>query len=289
MEVSADHVRGPRNGDDELTIRASTGSLYGDTPFLRIGTGPPLVAVLGLTPDHDIPTGWERRMILSSATPASRHFTVYAVNRKRGLKPGESMSDIAGHLAEAIEHDLGEPVRLQGTSTGGSVALQLAIDRPDLVRRLVVIASAYRLGPRGKAMQAEMAALIRTGNKEDVWPHLMTSMMLPSPLRVPARPLARLATRSMVPTDPGDMLATLEAEDAFDVRADLSRITAPTLVIGGSKDPFYSRKLFEETALEVADGRAHVFAGWGHARAASSTATRNLALGFMLSESDTRS
>lgn len=58
------------------------------------------------------------------------------------------MSDIAGYLAEAIEHDVGEAVRLQGTSTGGSVALQLAIDHPDLVRRLVVVASAYRLGAR---------------------------------------------------------------------------------------------------------------------------------------------
>lgn len=270
-----------------MSVQASTGFLYGDTPYLRIGTGPPLVMVQGLTPEHDIPTGWERRMILSSATPSARHFTVYAVNRRRGLKPTESMSDIARHLADALEHDLGEPVRLQGTSTGGSVALQLAIDRPDLVRRLVVVASAYRLGPRGKALQADMAALIRAGHKEDAWSHMMTSMM-PAPLRVPARPLARLATRSMVPADPGDILVTLEAEDVFDVRADLPRITAPTLVIGGAKDSFYSPELFEETARGVANGRAHIFAGWGHARTAASKATTNLALGFMLGESDIR-
>jgi pimeloyl-ACP methyl ester carboxylesterase len=86
----------------------------------------------------------------------------------------------------------------------------------------------------------------------------------------------------MVPTDPGDMLVTLEAEDAFDVRADLPRITAPTLVIGGTKDSFYSPELFEETAREVGDGRAHILAGWGHVRVARSSATTNLALGFML-------
>ena len=264
-----------------MTTQASTGYLRGDTPDLRIGTGPPLVMVMGLTPDHDIPTGWERRMVLSAATPFAPHFTVYSVNRKRGLKPGESMSDIAGHLAEAIEHDVGEAVRLQGTSTGGSVALQVAIDHPDLVRRLVVVASAYRLGPRGKALQAEMAALIRAGHKEDAWPHMMTSLM-PAPLRGPTRPLARFATRSMVPADPGDMLVTLEAEDAFDVRADLPRITAPTLVIGGTKDSFYSPELFEETAREAGDGRAHIHTGWGHVRVAQSSATTNLALGFML-------
>ncbi len=133
-----------------MSARTSTGFLHDETPFLRLGQGPPLVMVAGLTPRHEVPRGWERRMALTSARPLGRHFTVYAVNRKRGLAPGESMSDIAAHLANAIEHDLGEPVFLTGTSTGGSVVLQLAIDRPDLVRRLVVIASAYRLGPRGR-------------------------------------------------------------------------------------------------------------------------------------------
>jgi pimeloyl-ACP methyl ester carboxylesterase len=264
-----------------MTTQTSTGFLYGDTPYLRIGKGPPLVMVMGLTPEHGIPTGWERRSTLSSATPFARHFTAYAVNRKRGLKPGESMSDIAGHLAEAIEHDVGEPVCLQGTSTGGSVALQLAIDRPDLVRRLVVVASAYRLGPRGKALQAEMAALIRAGRKEDAWLYMMTSLM-PTPLRRPIRPLTRFVARSMVPADPGDNLVTLEAEDTFNVRADLPRITAPTLVIGGTKDSFYPAELFEQTAREVGDGRAHILEGWGHIRVAQSSATANLALGFML-------
>lgn len=237
--------------------------------------------VMELATDHETPTGWERRMALSTATPFARHFTVYAVKGKRGLKPGESMSDIAGHLAEAIEHDVGEAVRLQGTSTGGAVALQLAIDHPDLVRRMVVVASAYRLGPRGKALQAEMTALIRADRKEDALSHMMTSIM-PAPLRRPLRPLARFATRSIVPADPGDMLVTLEAEDAFDVRADLPRITAPTLVIGGTKDFYYSPELFEETAREVANGRAHILAGWGHNRVSVSSATKNLALGFML-------
>jgi len=79
----------------EMTPRGSTGFLHDEIPYLRIGEGPPLLMVQGLTPDHDIPKGWQRRMALSYATPLAPHFTVYAVNRKRGLRPGESMSDIA--------------------------------------------------------------------------------------------------------------------------------------------------------------------------------------------------
>jgi len=264
-----------------------TGFLTGDVPYLKVGQGPPLVVAQGLAPQHDVPRGWERRMALSFAKPFRQHFTVYAVSRKRGLQPGESMSDIAGHLAHAIERDLKEPVFLQGTSTGGSVALQLAVDRPDLVRRLVVVASAYRLGPRGREVQAETARLTRAGDARDAWAMLMSSL-LPGQGDGPLRPLSRLAGAPLAPDDPSDLLVTLDAEDAFDVEADLPRITAPTLVIGGSKDPFYPREMFERTATGVQDGRAHIIEGWGHMRTSGSGATVNLTLGFMLAGTPVR-
>ncbi|HEX3957616.1 MAG TPA: alpha/beta hydrolase [Trebonia sp.] len=259
----------------------SAGFLHDDVPYLKVGQGPPLVMVAGLTPDHDVPTGWERRMAVTSARPLAQDFTVYVVNRKRGLNAGESMSDIAGHLVSAIEHDIGGPVFLQGTSTGGSVALQLAVDRPELVRRLVLVAAAYRLGPVGLAQQAEMARLIRAGRPREAWASVITAT-LPPALRGPAHPLSRLAAGRMTPADPTDMLVTLEAEDAFDVESSLARVSAPTLVIGGGGDIFYSAELFRGTAAGVQDGRAHIFPDWGHARASSSAATSHLALGFLL-------
>lgn len=261
--------------------RGAVGFLYDDVPYLKIGSGPPLVSVLGLSGAHDVPTGFDRRLAMAHARPLALHFTVYVVNRKRGLKLGESMSDIAAHLAHAIEHDVGQPVFLDGTSTGGSVALQLAVDRPDLVRRLVVISAAHRLGPRGREVQAEMARLIRAGEPREAWASMMTSM-LPPALRGPVRPVARLAVGPMVPIDPTDVLVTVDAEDAFRVESDLPRISAPTLVIGGSKDVFYTEDLFRQTAAGVRDGRVHIFPGYGHGRASMCTETAHLTLGFML-------
>ena len=126
-----------------------------------------------------------------------------------------------------------------------------------------------------------MARLTRAGQGAEAWAGLMTSM-LPAPLRRPMRPLARQATGSMPPDDPTDLLVTLDAEDAFDVEARLPRVTAPTLVIGGGKDAFYTRELFEGTAAGVRDGRVHVFQDWGHARTSGSNATTHLTLGFLL-------
>ena len=73
--------------------------LLGGVPYIAVGEGPPLVLVEGLTPTSQVPTGLIRRMTLSGTGVLTRDFRVYWVNRKQGLSPGESMSEIAGHLA----------------------------------------------------------------------------------------------------------------------------------------------------------------------------------------------
>ena len=265
----------------------SSGLLAGGVPYLAIGDGPPVVSVEGLTPTHEIPTGWSRRMALSGLAELTGDFRVYWVNRKQGLSPGESMSDIAGHLAAAIEDEFGEPVLLTGRSSGSSVALQLAVDRPELVRALVVVAALPRAGGPGVETEQELARSIREGDFAGGWARMMTER-LPAPLQRPAVPLLKLLTRSMAPDDPTDLLVSIEAELAFDVGDRLDRITAPTLVIGGAKDPYNPPDAIEEIAAGVQNGRAHIYPTWGHLRTCMSSTTGKLTLGFFLAAPDAR-
>lgn len=112
----------------------------------------------------------------------------------------------------------------------------------------------------------------------------MTDAVSAPLLRLPMHALMWLAGPSMAPDDPSDMLATIAAEDAFDVGSRLDRIQAPTLVLGGAKDPFYSVDLFRGTAAGVRDGRAVVFPGRGHLGVVSSRVAHGVALGFFLGE-----
>lgn len=259
----------------------STGLLAGGVPYMAMGHGPPLVSVEGLTPTHEVPTGLARRMYLSGVAELSDDFRVYWVNRKQGLREGESMSEIAGHLAAAIEQEIGEPVLLTGRSSGGSLALQLAVDRPDLVRALVVVAATYRTAGRGRQVGQELARSIRAGDPVGGWARAMTAD-LPPPARGPMTPLARVMARAMVPDDPTDMLVSMEAEVAYDVGNHLNRITAPTLVIGGAKDPLNPADELRHIAARVKDGRAHIYPTWGHRRTCMSAMTTGLTLGFFL-------
>lgn len=284
-------------GDDEATLlpwrrrRLATVSSRGEgssvdegqlstgVPYLRLGQGPPLLVASGLTPEHANPTGMTRRFSLSWAAPFAEHFTVYLCNRRPGLEPGTTVADVAADYATGIEQDIGEPVLLHGTSTGGSVALQLAIDRPDLVRRMVVAAAACRLSARGREIQAEVARAAERGDRRGALASL-SAALVPAPLAPLARGIGWLAGGSFTTTP--DMLAMIAAEDDFDVEAALPRIDAPTLVIGGAADGFYSEDLFRRTAAGIPHGEAVILRGKDHRYVAGSKGPANLALGFLL-------
>jgi pimeloyl-ACP methyl ester carboxylesterase len=78
------------------------------------------------------------------------------------------------------------------------------------------------------------------------------------------------------------MMITIAAEDRFDAEPDLQRVQAPSLVLGGTADSFYSEDLFRRTAAGVGNGRAVIFSGKGHAYAATSKTAASIALGFLL-------
>jgi pimeloyl-ACP methyl ester carboxylesterase len=61
------------------------------------------------------------------------------------------------------------------------------------------------------------------------------------------------------------MLVTVAAEDVFDVCAELGRITAPTLLVAGGRDQYYSPELFWETAERIPNARLRLYPGKGHA------------------------
>lgn len=73
--------------------------------------------------------------------------------------PGFDLEQVADHLAEGLEGETDGPFDLLGHSLGGAIATVLAARRPDLVRRLVLMAPAgFTPGPQPLGLLAGMAA-----------------------------------------------------------------------------------------------------------------------------------
>lgn len=253
--------------------RPDSGFFKGGLPYNRLGKGSrALVALQGLLPENRPLSGLTARILLSPFVPLGQHYTVYAVNRRPGLPPGYTLADMARDYADMVRREFSGPVDVVGLSTGGSIAQVFAADHPELVRRLVLYSSAYKLGEEGRRFQRRLAELATEGRWDAVLAEGFAFMFLPR------RGLARQATRPVAwlvgllsrlfarpPANPSDYLVTIEAEDKFDFRPRLGEIQAPTLVIGGTRDPFYSPELFRETAAGIPKARLALYEKAGHA------------------------
>lgn len=242
------------------------GMLKGRVPCLSFGEGPPLMVFPGLGMTNANPTGVQRWGEVRLLAPLARAFTVHRVGRRVGLEPGTTMADLAEGYAGALEDGFGAPVDVLGISTGGSIALQLAADRPGLVRRLVVAGAAYRLSEHGRAFQRRVAELAAAGDRRGLSrmqaPDVANSRLgrrIVGGLLWLAGPL--FIRRSW---DSSDMIATLRAEDDFDIKDRLREIPAPVLVLGGGRDRFSPPELFRETAQRIPDARLVLYENRAH-------------------------
>ncbi|MFC4115172.1 alpha/beta fold hydrolase [Nonomuraea zeae] len=233
--------------------------MMNDLPHLSAGAGPPLVVLL-YTPRAANPTGLARWSTMRMVRPFTQHFTVHIVNRPPGLPPTTTMADLATVYARGITSAFDGPVNVLAISTGGSIALQLAADHPDLVDRLVLGGTAATLGPAGRRAQRAYMERARQGKR-------------PSPA------LAEIVTESAVGrrlvkgllwlSDSGhedhtDAVTVLQAEDGFDLRGRLADIKAATLLIQGGKDLVYPLDLARQTVEGIPDAQLVVYPDRGH-------------------------
>lgn len=132
-----------------------------------------------------------------------------------------SYEDMAGDTVAFLETVVGGPAHLVGWSDGGVVALLVALARPDLVRKAVVIGTNFRPAPESFADPAMLDAMTPDGPDLAFFRELYESTSPDGPAHWP---VAAAKVLRMWRTQP-----TLTP-------ADLARIQAPTLVMAGDDD-----------------------------------------------------
>jgi poly(3-hydroxyoctanoate) depolymerase len=108
------------------------------------GSGPPLLVITGLGASLDVAEPFERELVargvqvISFDAPGVGESTAYVWPRR--------MPGVAGAVRQMVQALGYDRVDVLGVSLGGAVAQQLAHQAPDLVRRLVLAATAPGLG-----------------------------------------------------------------------------------------------------------------------------------------------
>jgi pimeloyl-ACP methyl ester carboxylesterase len=243
-----------------------TGTFLREFPYVRLGNGPQNLVILpGITLDNEPPNrfaAWTYRLGFGRF---AKNRTVYVINRRRGMPPRYTTQEMAADYARVMESELG-PSHVMGFSTGGAIAQYVALDHPEAVRSLALIVSASRLSEEGRQTCERWRALTRGGR----WQELRADMASATVTGETNKRLARAFMKVLgglvlrAPSDPSDFLTTLEADLNHDTTGRLTEISTPSLIIGGSEDPFYSEDLFRETAEKIPDATLRVYEGVGH-------------------------
>lgn len=249
-----------------MLYRAKNGTLpMGDTvmDYIRFGTGRRILVMLpGL--------GDGLRSVKGMALPMAvlyrsfaRDFTVYAFSRRRELSPGCTTRDMARDLKDALDALGIEKAHLFGVSMGGMICQHFAADYPHRVERLILAVTAPCTNPM---LEDSVTGWIRMARRGD-----HTALMRSNLERIYSREYCR-KNRWLVPllgifTKPRcyqRFLLQAQACLTHDARAQLSRITARTLVIGAEKDLTLGCQPSRDLAAGIPGAQLKIYPHWGH-------------------------
>ncbi len=204
------------------------------------GEGEPVVLVHGLSGS----TRWWSRNVPAIA---ERH-RIYLVDlpgfgTMRSLRRRFVLAETATWLSEWMEATGLERAHLVGHSMGGYVSIRLAASRPELVRRLVLVA------PAGVPEERSMLG------------HLVPLLLA---VRYAAPAFMPVLVRDALRMGPSTLWRAARDLLAEDVRGDLRKIEAATLLVWGENDPLIPPAVGDLLREEIPNSRLLLLQMAGH-------------------------
>lgn len=225
------------------------------------GTGSPLVLLHGVGTDH--------RAFRPQSIRMAKHHRVLAWDMPGyGCSPHLDPLDwpaLADALARMLDEQRVDAAHVLGHSIGGMVAQAFVARYPQRVRSLILSATSPAFGKPDGEWQREfvrqrLAPLESGKTLADLAEATVESLVGPGTPRA-----ARDFAQACVGQVPVQAFATaIRLIVTFDGRADLPKITCPTLLLAGERDTNAPAPMMEKMAAKIAGSEFVVLAGRGH-------------------------
>lgn len=225
-----------------------------DRGHLERGGGAPVVLIHGLFGD---PTNWARVM----DTLADRfwlHAPQLPIDYRRGRHAGnfDAFQALADSVVDYLDARGIERASVGGNSLGGQVAVDLGLRYPDRVERLVLTGSAglFERDLWTTGMPRVDREWIRRQASEVFYDarHVTDDLVNQVEAMLADRRYRRF------------ILRVARTTRAYDLRAELGRLTQPTLLVWGQEDRITPPGVAERFAAELPDARLRFLAQCGH-------------------------
>ncbi|MCF6745515.1 3-oxoadipate enol-lactonase [Blastococcus sp. KM273128] len=196
--------------------------------------GPPDAPLVVLS--HSL--GATRAMWDPQVAPLAERFRVVTYDgRGHGASPAPAgpyaLDDLVDDVLAVLDELGAERAHVAGVSLGGMVGMRMAAREPARVAGLAVLFSSAKTDPQGFRDRAVQA---RAEGTAAFAPTVVSRWLTPGFAAEHPDLVARLEAMIAGADDEG-YAACCEVVAGIDLREDLGRITAPTLVVSGAEDP----------------------------------------------------
>ena len=233
-----------------------------DAAWFEAGRGYPLVLVHGLADDH---RAWRRSL---PDLILHQRVILYDLRGHGETTLGNadsSLRQLGADLIALLDAIGVERAHVAGFSLGGTIAMRAAIDHPERVRGLVLVATSSRVGRAAADWYRERVEMVKRHD-----PNLRSTLDADTAdvyAQSPAELDDGLLIRRQSTADPrgfANACAAMAALNASPLDPELGRIGAPTLIVASELDRHCPPKAAEIIAAGIKGNRLEVLPGAGH-------------------------
>jgi 3-oxoadipate enol-lactonase len=233
-----------------------------EVAWFEVGRGEPLILIHGLGDDH---RAWRRTL----PDLMLRHRVIMYDLRGHGGtglgRPEGTLTQLGADLAALMEATGVDRAHIAGFSLGGTIAMRIAIDHPARVRRLVLVATSSRVGRVAAEWYRQRLEMVERGDPRlrETLDRDTADVYAESPAELADGLLIRLESTAD-PRGYGNACAAMATLNATPLDSELSRISAPTLIVASDKDRHCPPKAAEIIAAGIKGSRLEIILGAGH-------------------------
>jgi 3-oxoadipate enol-lactonase len=233
-----------------------------DVAWFEVGRGEPLVLIHGLADDH---RAWRRAL---PGLMLGQRVLLYDLRGHGGTSlglPDGTLRQLGLDLVSLLDAAGIDRADIAGFSLGGTIAMRVAIDHPERVRGLVLVATSSRVGRAAAEWYRERVDMVERA--DPVLRETLDRDTADVYAQSPGELEDGLLIRRQSTADPrgyGNACAAMAALNAQPLDPELDRISAPTLIVASELDRHCPPKAAEIIATGIRGSRLEVIDGAGH-------------------------
>lgn len=194
-------------------------------------------------------------------------FTIYLFDRRNELPSPYPVAEMAKDTAAAMEALGLEDIYLLGVSQGGMMAMEIAIENPELVHMLALGSTSACVTEEQYQPISKWVQMAEDGDAEGLY-LAFGKALYPEEIFEQSQELLAEAAKTVTAEELDRFVILAEGTKGFDVSGELAGISCPVLVLGSEDD----RVLGAEASAQIAeqmeghpDFELYMYDGYGHA------------------------